>query len=103
MSLHYYLRIENAEDYVLIGIYLFVCVLFASQIFLNPNRMKFGGMIGYYLGTICFDFGIDRVKGQGHEKVNIFLNRMKFGGMIGYYCRVHPHVDQWISVTFPGL
>jgi len=28
--------------------------------------MKFGGMIGYYPGI---DFGIDRVKGQGHEKV----------------------------------
>jgi len=49
--------------------------------------MKFGGMIGYYTGTICLDFGIDRVKGQGHEKVKIFLNRIKFGGMIGYYPR----------------
>jgi len=47
--------------------------------------MKFGAMIGYYPGTIWLDFGIDRVKGQGHEQVNIFLNRMKFGGMIGYY------------------
>jgi len=28
--------------------------------------MKFGGMIGYYPGTIWLDFGIDRVKGQGH-------------------------------------
>jgi len=37
--------------------------------------MKFGGMIGYYLGTIWLDVGIDRVKGhgQGHEKVNIFF------------------------------
>jgi len=36
--------------------------------------MKFGGMIGYYPGTIWLDFGIDRVKGQGqgHEKVQIF-------------------------------
>jgi len=47
--------------------------------------MKFGGMIGYYLGTIWLDFGIDGVKGQGHANINIFLNRMKFGGMIGYY------------------
>jgi len=49
--------------------------------------MKFGGMIGYYPGTIWLDVGIDWVKGQGqgHEKVNIFLNQMKFGGMIGYY------------------
>jgi len=47
--------------------------------------MKFVGMIGYYPGTIWFDFVIDRVKGQGHEQVKIFLNRMKFGGMIGYY------------------
>jgi len=35
--------------------------------------MKFGGMIGYYRGTIWLDFGIDRVKGQGHVKVNIFF------------------------------
>jgi len=37
--------------------------------------MKFGGMIGYYPGTIWLDFGIDRVKGQcqGHEKVKIFF------------------------------
>jgi len=49
--------------------------------------MKLGGMIGYYTGTIWFDFGIDRVKGQGqgHEKVNILLNRIQFGGMIGSY------------------
>jgi len=47
--------------------------------------MQFGGMIGYYPATIWLDFGIDQVKGQGHEKVNIFLNRMQFGGMIVYY------------------
>jgi len=35
--------------------------------------MKFGGMIGYYPGTIWLDFGIDRVKVQGHEKVKIFF------------------------------
>jgi len=35
--------------------------------------MKFGGMNGYYPGTIWLDFGIDRVKGQCHEKVNIFF------------------------------
>jgi len=35
--------------------------------------MTFGGMIGYYPGIIWFDFGIDRVKCQGHEKVNIFF------------------------------
>jgi len=37
--------------------------------------MKFGGMIGYYPGTIWLDFGIDQVKGQGqgHEKVKTFL------------------------------
>jgi len=52
---------------------------------IKPNPMKCGGMIGYYPGTIWIDFGVDRVKGQGHEQVNIFLNRMKFGGMIGYY------------------
>jgi len=35
--------------------------------------MKFSEMIGYYPGTIWLDFGIDRVKGQDHEKVNIFF------------------------------
>jgi len=35
--------------------------------------MKFGGMIGYYPGTISLDFGIHWVKGQGHEKVKIFF------------------------------
>jgi len=37
--------------------------------------MKFGGMIGYYQGTIWLDFGIDGVKGQcqGHEKVKILF------------------------------
>jgi len=47
--------------------------------------MKFGGMIGYHPGTIRLYFGIDRVKGQGHEKVKIFWNHMNFGGMIGDY------------------
>jgi len=51
-------------------IYLFVClcVIRITQS-INPNRMKFGGMIGYYPGTIWLDVGIDRVKGQGQEKV----------------------------------
>jgi len=40
---------------------------------IKPNRMTFGGMIGYYPGTIWLDFGIDRVKGQGHGKVKIFF------------------------------
>jgi len=37
--------------------------------------MKFGGMIGYYPGTIWLDLGINRVKGQGqgHGKVIIFF------------------------------
>jgi len=40
---------------------------------IKPNRMKFCGIIGYYPGTIWLDFGIDRVKGQCHEKVKIFF------------------------------
>ncbi|TNN48834.1 hypothetical protein EYF80_040958 [Liparis tanakae] len=39
--------------------------------------MKFGGMIGYYAGTIRLDFGIDRVKGQGHEKVSVTLAALR--------------------------
>jgi len=80
----YYLRIENAEGYVLIAvysfIYLYACYSHNTKS-IKPNRMKFGGMIVHYPGTIWF---WDR-SGQGHEKDNIFLNRMKFGGMIGYY------------------
>jgi len=57
--------------YVLVAVYLFIYLYNSKSI--KPNRMKFGGMIGYYLGTICLDFGIDRVKGQGHGKVNIFF------------------------------
>jgi len=37
--------------------------------------MQFGGMIGYYLGTIWLEFGTDRVKGQGHEKAKMWLRR----------------------------
>jgi len=40
-----------------------VKVMKKVNIFLN--RMKFGGMIGYYPGTISLDCGINRVKGQG--------------------------------------
>jgi len=51
----YYLRIENAEGYVLIAVYLFI-YLYAcysqNTKSIKPNRMKFGGMIGYYPGTI---------------------------------------------------
>jgi len=62
---------------VYLFIYLYACYSHNKKS-LKPNRMKFGGMIGYYPGTIWLDFGIDRVKGQGqgHEKVNIFWNRM---------------------------
>jgi len=51
----YYLRIENAEGNVLIAVYLFIylyaCYSQKKKSF-KPNRMKFGGMIGYYPGTI---------------------------------------------------
>jgi len=50
----YYLRIENAEGYVLIAVYLFIlyaCYSHNKKSF-KPNRMTFGGMIGYYPGTI---------------------------------------------------
>jgi len=72
----HYLRIENAESYVLIAVYLFI-YLYACHSHntksIKPDGMKFGGMIGYYPGIIWLDFGIDRIKGQGHEKVNIFF------------------------------
>jgi len=50
---HIYLCIENAEGYILIAVYLFICMrvtLITKSI--KPNRIKFGGMIGYYPGTI---------------------------------------------------
>jgi len=46
---YYYLRIENAEGYVLIAMYLFIYLQNSKSI--EPNCMKFGGMIGYYPGT----------------------------------------------------
>jgi len=54
-SICYYLRIENAEGYVLIAVYIFIylyaCYSHYSKS-IKPNRMKFGGMVGYYPGTI---------------------------------------------------
>jgi len=85
----YYLRIENAEGYVLIAVYLYTCVraIRISKKVLNGIAWNFDYWIGYYPGTIRLDFGIDRVKGQGqdHEKVKLSLNRMQFSGMIGYH------------------
>jgi len=42
---------------------------------IKPNRMTFGGMVGYYPGTTLLDCGIDRVRGQGqgHEKVKSYF------------------------------
>jgi len=59
-------------------VYLFVCVRACyshNSKSIKPNRMKFGGMIGYYRGNIWLYFGIDQVKGQGQgrEKVKIFF------------------------------
>jgi len=54
-ALAFYLRIENAEGYVLIAVYLFIYLSVCSSHnskSIKPNRMKFGGMIGYYPGTI---------------------------------------------------
>jgi len=43
--------LKNPEGYVLIGVYLFI-YLYAcysqNSKSIEPNRMKFGGMIGYY-------------------------------------------------------
>jgi len=50
-----YLRIENAEGYVFIAVYLFIYLYACSshnKKSFKPNRMTFGGMIGYYPGTI---------------------------------------------------
>jgi len=49
------------------------CIYMHKSKSIKPNRMKFGGMIGYYPGSIWLDFGIDQGQGQGHEKVNIFF------------------------------
>jgi len=44
-------------------IYLFICMR-VIRITKKVLNRKFGGMVGYYPGTIWFDFGIDWVKGQ---------------------------------------
>jgi len=57
----YYLLIENAEGYVLIALYSFIYLYACSSHYkksFKPNRMKFGGMICYYPGTIWLDFDI---------------------------------------------
>jgi len=53
--LPFYLRIENAEGNVLIAVYLFIYLYACSshnKKSFKPDRMKFGGMSGYYSGTI---------------------------------------------------
>jgi len=50
-GLFYYRRIENADGNVLIAVYLYAGYSLKSKS-IKPNRMKFGGMIGYYPGTI---------------------------------------------------
>ena len=51
---------------------LYVCYSNNSES-TGPNLMKFGGMIGHDPRNNRLDFGSDRVKGQGHEKVkNVF-------------------------------
>jgi len=47
--------LKNAEGYVLIAIYLFIYlyVCYSHNLkSISTNRMKYGGMIGYYPGTI---------------------------------------------------
>jgi len=61
----FYLRIENAEGYVLIAIYLFI-YLYAC--YSHNTKYKTESHEIWW-----DDFGINRVKGQGHEKVNIFF------------------------------
>jgi len=73
----YYLRIENAEGYVLIAVYLFIylciCVrvIRITQKVLNRIAWNLVGWLVIIRGP--FDFGIIRVKGQGHEKVKILF------------------------------
>ena len=60
------------EGNVLIAVYLFICLYVCLQNnskTTQPNFMKFCGMIGHNPRTNRLDFGSDRVKGQGHEKV----------------------------------
>ena len=50
-----YLRKIFCGGYVLIAVYLFVCLSVCyshNSKSIKPNRMKFGALIGYYTGTI---------------------------------------------------
>jgi len=60
--------------FIYVFIYLYACYSYNSKS-IKPNRIKFDRMIGCYPGTICLDFGIDQVKGQGqsHEKVKVLF------------------------------
>ena len=76
LCIYYLAKTKFLQD-MLVTLYVFFCmsvclsVIRITQKSIKLNRMKFGGLIGYYTGTIWLDFGSDRVKGQGHEKVKI--------------------------------
>ena len=63
-------KVKNTLWFIYLWICAFVCYSHNSKS-IELNRSKFGAMIGYYPRTIWLDFGSDRVKGQGHEKVKI--------------------------------
>jgi len=63
--------IRGPFDYILGSIGSKVKVKVMKRSTYSLNRMEFGGMIGYYPGTIWLDFRIDQVQGQ--EKVKIFF------------------------------
>jgi len=63
---------SHAEGYVLIAVYLFICmrvIRISQKVF---NRIAWH-LVGWLVIILGLDFGIDRVKGQGHEKVKIFF------------------------------
>jgi len=46
-------------------VFIWMCACYSHKSkSIKPNRIKFGGMICYYPGTVWSDFGIDQVKGQ---------------------------------------
>jgi len=68
-------------------------VMFWS-IYLKPNRMKFGGMIGYYPGPF------DSILGSIGSKVKV-MNRSKSSwiawNLVGWLVIIRGPLDFWIS------
>jgi len=114
LSLHNWLRrvwIKELTSYLRIRecgrlcfdrcVFIYLCGFYShNSKSIKPNRMQFGGMIGYYPGTIWLDFGIGRVKGQGHEKVKAAAKVCALPSAVLVFIGSFPLGGLWYAVGF---